>query len=55
MIRRLTILLIGLAVAGCAAKAPPPPLPPSAPGIAMIPPAPPRGEPGQYLNLAASD
>jgi hypothetical protein len=52
MIRRLTMLLMGLAVAGCAAKAPP--LPSAAPGIAMIPPAPPRGEPGQYLNLAAS-
>ena len=59
MIRRLTILFMGpllaLAVAGCAAKAPPPPLPSSAPGTAMNPPAPPRGAPGQYLNLAASD
>ena len=54
MIRRLPILLMLLAVAGCATKAPPlPPVPSVAPGIAAIPPAPPRGEPGQYLNMAA--
>ena len=53
MIRRFTILLMLLAVAGCATKAPPPPVQSSsAPGA--IPPAPPRGEPGQYLNLAAT-
>jgi len=54
MMRRLTIPLILLAVAGCAAKMPPPPVqqPSSAPGA--IPPAPPRGEPGQYLNMAPS-
>jgi hypothetical protein len=53
MIRRFAILFAGLAVAGCAAKAPPAPaaLVSSAPGA--IPPAPPRGEPDQYLNMAA--
>ena len=54
MMRRLTIPLMLLAVAGCATKAPPlPPVPSATPGIAAIPPAPPRGEPGQYLNMAA--
>jgi len=53
MIHRLAILLVGLAVAGCAAKAPPP-LVQAAPAPGAIPPAPPRGEPGQYLNMAAS-
>jgi hypothetical protein len=54
MIRRFAILLVGLAVAGCAAKAPPssPPVQLS-PAPGAIPPAPPRGEPGQYLNMAA--
>ena len=54
MIRRFAILLAGLAVAGCAAKPPPPPLVQAAPVPGAIPPAPPRGEPGQYLNMAAS-
>jgi len=54
MMRCLTMLLIGLAVAGCAAKAPPPVVPSSAPGIAAIPPPPPRGEPEQYLNMASA-
>ena len=54
MIRRLSILLIVLAVGGCAAKAPPPPPVQAAPVPGAIPPAPPRGEPGQYLNMAAS-
>ena len=54
MIRRFAILLVGLAVAGCAAKPPPPPLVQAAPVPGAIPPAPPRGEPGQYLNMAAS-
>src|SRR5438445_13509444 len=54
MMRRPTLLLMLLAVAGCATKvAPPPPVPSPAPGIAAIPPAPPRGEPSQYLNMAA--
>jgi hypothetical protein len=53
MIRHLTTLFVGLAVAGCAAKPPPPPAPSVAPSISAIPPAPPRGEPSQYLNLAA--
>jgi hypothetical protein len=52
MMRRLTILLMLLAVAGCAEKgAPAPPVMSPAPGA--IPPAPPRGEPGQYLDMAA--
>ena len=50
MIRRLPCLLVVLLVAGCAAPAQKTPVP--APGAA-IPPAPPRGEPGQYLNMAA--
>lgn len=55
MIRRLPILLMSLAVAGCAAKAtlPQPPVQ-AAPAPGAIPPPPPRGEPGQYLNMAAS-
>ena len=53
MMRRLTLLLMLLAVAGCATKAPPPVQPPPAPSSSAIPPAPPRGEPGQYLNMAA--
>jgi hypothetical protein len=51
MIRRFAILFVGLAAAGCAAKVPPPTWTAPAPGA--IPPAPPRGEPGQYLNMAA--
>lgn len=54
MIRRLPILLISLVLAGCAAKAPLPQSPmQAAPAPGAIPPAPPRGEPGQYLNMAA--
>ena len=53
MMRRLTLLLMPLAVAACATKAPPPVQPPPAPSSSAIPPAPPRGEPGQYLNMAA--
>ena len=53
MIRRFAILLVGLAVAGCAAKAPQSPPVQAAPAPGAIPPAPPRGEPGQYLNMAA--
>ena len=52
MMRRLTLLPMLLAVAGCATEAPPPP-PVMAPAPGAIPPAPPRGEPGQYLNMAA--
>jgi hypothetical protein len=50
MIRRIAALLIALAVFGCATQ--PAPSPP--PQVATaIPPAPPRGEPGLYLNMAA--
>ena len=54
MIRRLAIVLIALAAAGCAAQ---PALPPSAPPqtASSIPAPPPRGEPGLYLNMAASN
>ena len=52
MMRRLSCLILVLAAAGCATQAPPPP-PVSAP--TAIPPAPPRGEPGQYLNMAAPE
>src|SRR5215471_7075757 len=51
MMRRLSCLILALAAAGCATQAPPP-VPASAPSA--IPPAPPRGEPGQYLNMPAS-
>ena len=51
MLRRFSCLILVLAVAGCAAPqaSAPVPVPRSA-----IPPAPPRGEPGQYLNLPGS-
>ena len=51
MLRRFSCLILVLLAAGCAAEAPPPP-PVSAPSA--IPPAPPRGEPGQYLNMPAA-
>jgi hypothetical protein len=50
MMRRASALIFAFLAAGCAAKAPPPPIPSST----AIPSAPPRGEPGQYLNMAAS-
>ena len=54
MMRRAPCLILGLLVAGCAAKAPPsPPIPPPA-STAAIPSAPPRGDPGLYHNMAAS-
>ena len=53
MLRRFFCLILALAAAGCAApKAPS--APPPAPSSSAIPAAPPRGEPGQYLNLPAS-
>lgn len=51
MMRRLSCLFVALLAAGCAAPSPKAPAP--APQSA-IPPAPPRGEPGQYLNMAAT-
>jgi hypothetical protein len=51
MIHRLSCLLAMLLVAGCAAPAAKAPAP--APQSA-IPSAPPRGEPGQYLNMAGA-
>jgi len=50
--RRSSCLFLALLAAGCAAKPPPPPIP--APSPTAIPPAPPRGEPGQYLNMPAT-
>ena len=50
MMRRVSCLVLALLAAGCAAKVPPPPVQPSA----AIPPAPPRGEPELYLNMAGS-
>jgi hypothetical protein len=47
MIRRSFCLIFALLAAGCAAKAPPP----VQPNTAVIPPAPPRGEPDAYLNM----
>ncbi len=51
MIRCTAALLIALAVFGCAAQPAPPPPPPQI--ASVIPSAPPRGEPGLYLNMAA--
>ena len=51
MMRHLSCVLVALVAAGCAAKAPR--VSPSVP-LAAIPPAPPRGEPGQYLNMAST-
>jgi hypothetical protein len=51
MIRRFCCLLLAFGVAGCAAPAQKAPAP--APQTA-IPSAPPRGEPGQYLNMAST-
>ncbi len=48
MIRPFACLMIALAVAGCAAPRGPAP----ASTTSAIPAAPPRGEPGQYLNMA---
>jgi hypothetical protein len=53
MMRRLSCMVLALLAAGCAHRAPPAPSSPVAPGAA-IPAAPPRGEPGQYLNMPAS-
>ena len=52
MKRRFCCLLLALAATGCAAPASkgPAPLPQT-----VIPSAPPRGEPGQYLNMAATN
>jgi hypothetical protein len=47
MKRRFCCLLLALVAAGCATRPPPPVPTPSA----AIPPAPPRGEPSQYLNM----
>jgi hypothetical protein len=52
MIRRVTILSLTLLAAGCAARAPQ--APPPHPATASIPAAPPRGEPSQYINMAAT-
>ena len=51
MLLRSSCLIFALLAAGCAAKAPAPPPVPSA---SAIPAAPPRGEPGQYLNMPAA-
>ena len=50
MFRCFALLLTALAVAGCAAKGPGQPVPQAS----RIPAPPPRGEPGQYLNMAAT-
>jgi hypothetical protein len=49
MMRRAACLILALAAAGCAAPGPRAPRPTSS----TIPPAPPRGEPAQYINMAA--
>ncbi|HET7084104.1 MAG TPA: hypothetical protein VFI23_04995 [Rhizomicrobium sp.] len=54
MLRRFFCLILALAAAGCAAPKSPPPAPP-APSASAIPAPPPRGEPGQYLNMPATD
>jgi hypothetical protein len=50
MIRRAAILSFVLLLGACAAKGPQAPQP----GPASIPAAPPRGEPSQYINMAAT-
>lgn len=50
MMRRLSCLVLALMAAGCAARTP---APAPVPASAVIPPAPPRGEPTLYLNMAA--
>jgi hypothetical protein len=50
MIRRLACLAPLLLAAGCASQ-PVKPAPAPPPPAATIPAAPPRGEPGQYLNM----
>jgi hypothetical protein len=50
MIRRAAILSLALLAGACAAKTP---LAPQS-GTASIPGAPPRGEPSQYINMAAT-
>ena len=54
MIRRVTILSLALLAGACAAKAPQAPPPPQAPTTASIPPAPPRGEPSPWFNMAGT-
>lgn len=49
MIRRLVLLATLAVLAGCASREAPRPAPQPS-----IPSAPPRGEPGQYLNMSAS-
>ena len=52
MIRRAAILSLALLLGACAVKTPQAPVPQSGP--ASIPSAPPRGEPSQYINMAAT-
>jgi hypothetical protein len=52
MLRRFSCLILAFAAASCAA--PKESAPPPVPSASAIPPAPPRGEPGQYLNLPAT-
>jgi len=49
MLRRFSCLVLALAAAGC--TAPKASAPPPVPSASAIPQAPPRGEPGQYLNM----
>ena len=53
MIRRIVILSLALLAGACAAKPPQAP-PPQVPSTASIPPAPPRGEPSPWFNMAAT-
>ena len=50
MIRRVAILSLALLLGACAAKTPSAPPQPTT----SIPAAPPRGEPSQYMNMAAT-
>ena len=52
MIRRVIILSLTLLAGACAARAPQAPSP--QPATASIPSALPRGEPSQYINMAAT-
>ena len=52
MLRRFSCLILALVAVGC--STPKASQPPPVPSASAIPSAPPRGEPGQYLNMPAT-